>query len=520
MNASTLRQRAEQHALRGEWPEATACFEALLALQPGDADVLLQLSYMASLSGHYRQARHHALAAAAAQPVDPAQVQELIARLRTFNEVRALHDCLTRLQPLARMPLPLLLGFGAQLSYLDEHRAALALLDEAKRRDPAAQAILLARGQVLVFLGRFDEAEADLLACTRRAPGAARAWGLLVTVRRQTAASNHVDSLRRELARPGLRPEDIAELGFALHKSLDDLGEHEGAWTALETACRAKRSTIQYQSQDSVDLVDALRAFPASRPEGDQEREAGPVPIFIVGMHRSGTTLLEQLLQGHRDVRGLGELYDFTTQMREATDHHCRGVIDREIVRRAATVDFAAAGKRYLAGLAWRLGDERFFTDKLPSNFLNVGFICRALPQARILHMRRDPMETCFSNLRELFHEANPYSYDQRELGAFYGQYSRLMAHWSAAYPGRILEVDYAQLVADPEATLRNVAQFCGLSFEPSMLNLTASERGVSTASAVAVRQGIVRPARPKWTPYARHLQPLAAALAEATRHP
>ena len=248
--------------------------------------------------------------------------------------------------------------------------------------------------------------------------------------------------------------------------------------------------------------------------------EAGPVPIFIVGMHRSGTTLLEQLLQGHRDVRGLGELYDFTTQMREATDHHCRGVIDREIVRRAATVDFAAAGKRYLAGLAWRLGDERFFTDKLPSNFLNVGFICRALPQARILHMRRDPMETCFSNLRELFHEANPYSYDQRELGAFYGQYSRLMAHWSAAYPGGILEVDYAQLLADPEATLRNVAQFCGLSFEPSMLNLTASERGVSTASAVAVRQGIVRPASPKWTPYAPHLRPLAAALAEACRHP
>jgi tetratricopeptide (TPR) repeat protein len=246
MNASTLRQRAEQHALRGEWSQATACFEALLALRPGDADVLLQLSYMASLAGNYRRARQRALAAAAAEPVDPAQVQELIARLRTFNEVAALHDCLARLQPVSRMPLPLLLAFGAQLSYLEEHHAALALFDEARRRDPANPAMLVARAQVLIYLGRFDEAKVDLQACMRRAPGMPRAWALLVGVSRQTASANHVDSLRRLLAHPGLRAEDVAELAYALHKSLDDLGDHEGAWTALETACRAKRSTLNY----------------------------------------------------------------------------------------------------------------------------------------------------------------------------------------------------------------------------------------------------------------------------------
>ncbi len=514
MNASTLRQRAEQHALRGEWTAATACFEELLVLRPGDADVLLQLSYMASLAGNYRRARQHALAAAATRPVDPAQVQELIARLRTFNEVPALHDCLARLQPVSRMPLPLLLAFGAQLSYLEEHHAALALFDEARRRDPAAPATLVARAQVLIYLGRLDEAQADLLACTRRAPGMPRAWALLVSVSRQTPSANHVDSLRRLLTHPGLKPEDVAELGYALHKSLDDLGDHEGAWKALELACRARRSTLEYQPLETVHLVDALVNMPLPAAAGANHAPA-PVPIFIVGMHRSGTTLLEQLLQGHSDVRGLGELYDFASQMREATDHHCRGVIDIEIVRRAGNVDFPAVGAGYLGGVAWRLGSERFFTDKLPSNFLHVGFICRALPQARILHMRRDAMETCFSNLRELFHDANPYSYDQQELGAFYRQYQRLMAHWSKVFPGRILDVDYGELVADPEKTLRRVTQFCGLSFEPAMLDLKRSERGVSTASAVAVRQQIVKPVTPKWAPYARQLQPLAAALEE-----
>jgi Sulfotransferase family len=326
-----------------------------------------------------------------------------------------------------------------------------------------------------------------------------------------------VDMIRGMLARASGKAEAVVELAFALHKSLDDLGDYEGAWAALELGCSTKRATLKYRTQDSVHLVDGLMSLPVpgatSPPQGS---DAARIPIFIVGMHRSGTTLLEQLLQGHGQVRGLGELYDFTSQMREATDHHCRGVIDREIVRRSGSIDYAAVGRGYLEGLAWRLGAERFFTDKLPSNFMNAGFICRALPQALILHMRRDPMETCFSNLRELFHEANPYSYDQRELGAFHGQYRRLMAHWSRAFPGRILDVDYAQLVAAPEATLRAVTTFCGLSFEPAMLDLARSGRGVSTASAVAVRQGITARDTPKWAPYAKQLQPLAAALPSA----
>jgi hypothetical protein len=167
--------------------------------------------------------------------------------------------------------------------------------------------------------------------------------------------------------------------------------------------------------------------------------------------------------------------------------------------------------------MEWRLGKARHFTDKLPSNFLNIGFICRALPQAKILHMVRDPVETCFSNLRELFSEVNPYSYDQLELAEFFLQYQRLMRHWHAAYPGRIFDVDYAELTRDPERVLRGVAEFCGFPFEPAMLDLSARSRGIATASAVQVREGVVAREKPKWAPYAEHLRPLLQRL-EAAR--
>ncbi len=301
-------------------------------------------------------------------------------------------------------------------------------------------------------------------------------------------------------------------LYIALHKELDDLGEHEAAWQALQQACQSKRGALKYAAADSRALVDALIAIPHAIPPRGSPMD-GKTPIFIVGMHRSGTTLVEQLLDGSPQVRGVGELYDFTSAMRYATDHHCKGVIDPTIVQRAAGVDFAEVGRRYLDGMAWRLGDEACFTDKLPSNFLNIGFICRALPQARILHMVRDPLETCFSNLRELFSDANPYSYDQAELADYFLQYRRLMAHWHATYPGRILDVDYAELTRDPETVMRKVAEFCGVEYVEAMRDPRSSTRAVATASAVQVRDRVVRREVPKWAPYARHLEPLMAAL-------
>ena len=505
---------AQQQFLRKDWPAARRTLQTILATEPRHPAALLQLSYVESHLGHYRAARACALRAQQAGVQQPQWIADLLARLRTFNEPELLFATLAALPPPSRLPIPLLLTIAAQLNYLNLQEESLPYLAEARAADPDYPPMLLASAQVLIYLGRFEEAEADRLHCLERAPGLAAAYWQLARLRRQTPEANHVDAIRTLMAEGNDDPARTSMLAYALHKELDDLGDHAGAWQALEQACRAKRSRVQYDMAANRRLFDALHALPG-HDEGAMPQAAvgGRVPIFIIGMHRSGTTLLEQVLDGHDQVRGVGELYDFTSQMRYATDHHCRGVIDETIVARADTVDWESVGAGYLGKMEWRLGAERCFTDKLPSNFLNAGFICRALPRAKILHMVRDPVETCFSNLRELFSDANPYSYDPLELADYYRQYRSLMARWHEAWPGRILDVEYSALTREPEPTMRRIAEFCGLDYQPAMLDIQGRERSVATASAVQVRQGIVARDKPKWAPYAGYLQPMIDAL-------
>ncbi|MET0533702.1 MAG: sulfotransferase [Steroidobacter sp.] len=499
---------AEALAAKRDWDGAIAAYESVLAHAPNEPYTLVQLSYIYSLRGHYRRAESFAVAAARTGTTDATILAELLPRLRTFNQAAELLACIERLGPLDQIPIPLLIAIGAQLSYLNLPERAIAYLDEARRADPDYPTTLLARTQILTYLGRFDDAEQDVARAIRRAPEIAQGYWLRAGLRRQSAERNHVDAIKRELVRPGRTADDIALLSFALHKELDDLRRYDEAWTALLQGCRAKRSRLNYDARGMKQVFAALSTFePASL--GSDETVSGPTPIFIVGMHRSGTTLLEQMFAGHADVTALGELYDFTSAMRYTTDHHCKGVIDATLVERAHGVDLSAAGKRYLDGVAWRVNGAGYFTDKLPSNFLNIGFIAHALPQAKILHMVRDPVEICFSNLRELFSDANPYSYDLQELGDYYDWYAGLMKHWHSRFPGRILDVEYARLLVEPELQLRRVAEFCGLPFDSKMLELGSRDRGVVTASAVQVRDGIRIRERPKWAPYERGLAPL-----------
>ncbi|WP_116810993.1 tetratricopeptide repeat-containing sulfotransferase family protein [Steroidobacter cummioxidans] len=497
---------AEALAARQDWDGAIAAYEKVLEQVPDEPYTLVQLSYMYSLRGNYRRAEDFALAAARTGTIDEKILTELLPRLRTFNKVPELLACIERAGPLTRMSIPLLIAAGAQLSYLNLPERAIAYLDEARRADPDYPTTLLARTQILTYLGRFDDAEQDVERAIRRAPEIAQGYWLRAGLRRQTVERNHVDVIRRELTRPGRSAEDIAALSFALHKELDDLQRYDEAWLALMQGCRARRSRLNYDAGRMKRLFDDLSIFEAASAT---TAETGLIPIFIVGMHRSGTTLLEQMLAGHPAVAALGELYDFTSAMRHTTDHHCKGVIDATLVARARSADLSVAGMRYLDGIRWRLGGSRYFTDKLPSNFLNIGFIAHALPQAKILHMVRDPVETCFSNLRELFSDANPFSYDLGELADYYEWYAGLMKHWHARFAGRILDVEYAQLLANPELQLRRVTEFCGLPFDPAMLELGSRRRGVVTASAVQVRSSVQIRDIPKWAPYERRLTPL-----------
>jgi tetratricopeptide (TPR) repeat protein len=514
LSIATLIQQAQGAAARGDWTAARQGFQQALALRPSDVGLMLQYSQAASQSGHYRQARESTLAAARASATncDPMLALQVASRLRLFNEGQGLLDGLQRFLPVQRMPLPLLLGYAAQLSYLNLQERALELLDEAWRADPDYPPTLVSRAQVLIYLGRFDAARADLQQCLRRAPELGQAWWLLARLSSAVDAPGQIDALRRRLANTTASRRDVAFLQSALHQHLDRLGDHAAAWQAMQLANAAMREQVRHDPAQTQRLFDALLAR-QPRVDASAVPDASRVPIFIVGLHRSGTTLLEQLLEGHDDVQGMGELYDFTSQLRWASDHHCRGVLDQVVVERSARLDMGMVGSGYLRGLEWRLGKTRHFTDKLPSNLLNVGLICEALPQAKILRMVRDPVETCFSNLRELFSDVNPWSYDPLEMADYHHQSERLAAHWHQAYPGRMLDVDYGALTREPRAELVRVTDFCGLALQAPMLDIGSRTRAVATASAIQARGAVKALDTPKWAPYAQPLAPMIQRL-------
>lgn len=507
-----LDERARRHAEAGNWDAARVDWLGALAVDPDSMGVMLELSYVESLSDRYRAAREWVLCAARKAPRSTGDILALLQRLRTFNEASILHAVAGNLLDDPGTPHEVLLECARQLGNLNDFDLALRCAERATAIAPGDPQARLLRGQLLANHGRIAEAAEDFNLALGRNPRIATGWWKLARLRKQTPESNHIARLRALLATPGLHPDDVAALARALHKELDDTGDHEGAWWALELLCKASRAIQRYDPAETRALVDALVAWSPVAPEPGRPA-TDRTPVFIVGMHRSGTTLLEQMLDANPQVRGIGEIYDFTSEMRYATDHHCRIPVDLAIVSRARHVRFDEIGRRYLDGVAWRLGGETHFTDKQPVNFFNLGFICQALPQAKILHMVRDPVETCFSNLRELFSDVNRHSYDQLELADYFLQYRRLMAHWHATFPGRVLDVDYARLTADPEPVMREVAAFCGLDYVEGMSSTGSSTRAVSTASAIQVREEVSARGIPKWAPYARQLRPLIGAL-------
>lgn len=512
-DVTAMLRAGEQAVASKNWPLARQRFKDVLAVAE-HPDALVHLSYLESIGGQYRAGLDYALRAFRVRPRNPASLLKILNRLRNFNQTWAIRELIDQEPGLGLLEPKALHAVSAQLSYIGDQEQARHFLTLALARQPANPPVLLARGQINTFLGRFDEAEADLLACLKLAPRLGAAWWTLSGLRKQTADSNHVDAIRRELA-VAASDAERTYLASALHKEYDDLGDIPAACEMLTLANQAKRREVEYSDAASRALFDRITAIDFSRRPDAPVRDLGFTPVFIVGMFRSGTTLLEQLLGGNPNLLNAGELYDVPSSLRLATDYQCPSLLDEEMVKRGERADYALIADSYARGVAWRAKGYTHVTDKLPPNFLNLGFICKALPQARIVHMVRDPIETCFSNLRELFSGAGTYSNDQRELAAYYRRYHALMAHWRRQFPGRILDVHYADLTADTASVMQRVAAHCGLDFLPTMVDPRSGSRSVTTASAVQVRSPVIKRTVPKWDPYRAYLQPLITGLGD-----
>jgi tetratricopeptide (TPR) repeat protein len=397
---------------------------------------------------------------------------------------------------------------------LNLHAESLALMERARALGFDNPDFRYFRAIQLQFNGRVAEAEAELEACLKLGPTFGRASLTLARLRKWTKDANHLEFIRQRLETVKHGTEDHAAFEFAQYKELEDLGRYEEAWGALQRANAVMHERLKHHVQDEEELFDAVIA----RCDGEFTRTPahrfdGPMPIFIVGMPRSGTTLLERILGNHSQVMPAGELADFSRQWRWVADRHGHRLLDTALVEAAGETDFAEVGRRYLEQTQWRAGGRPYYVDKLPPNFMLAGFIRRALPQAKIVHMSREPMDLCFSNYRALFGDAFAYSYDLDALAAHHRQYRRLMAHWHAVMPGAIHDVDYAALVQDTEAATRALLAHCGVPFEAGCLDTADNPAPVATLSSAQVREPIHRRALGEWKPYAAQLTALRQAL-------
>jgi Sulfotransferase family len=237
-------------------------------------------------------------------------------------------------------------------------------------------------------------------------------------------------------------------------------------------------------------------------------------PIFIVGLHRSGTSLLERILSGHPDIADAGETYVFSAQLCYSANHMCKQITDEVIATRASNLDYTTIGRGFLDKMRRRSLGKSFITEKQNPNFILLGPIAKALTQAKILHMRRSPIDTCFSNLRMLFTNEAAYSYDQVHMADFYKIYHDMMAHWRAVLPDRVFDIEYDEMVREPEVQARRIAAHCGLEFHDEMLQVGRNSGVVATASANQIREGIVTNRGGLWRSYERHLSPMIDRLA------
>jgi tetratricopeptide (TPR) repeat protein len=399
---------------------------------------------------------------------------------------------------------------AATLGRLGEFDGAIALYEEVLRRSPAQPRVWMSFGHVLKTVGR----QADGIAAYRKAielrPTLGEAWWSLANLKTVEFSDADIAAMEAAQRSPKLADDDRLHLDFALGKAMHDSGRPAEAFDHYACGNALRLKMHPYRAGEVSRMVDeSIEAFTADAFAGRGGGCDSADPIFIVGMPRAGSTLVEQILSSHSLVEGTSELPDLPAVVREAGRHPKSLLKLSEGERRER-------GEEYLkrASVQRRTG-RPFFIDKLPNNWMFVSAIQLLLPNARIVDVRRHPLACCFSNFRQHFARGQNFTYDLDDLGRYYSDYVRLMAHVDCVLPGRVHRVIYERLVEDTEAEVRALLAHCGLEFEESCLEFHKTERAVRTASSEQVRRPIYREATDEWRYYEPWLGPLKSALGE-----
>ena len=407
---------------------------------------------------------------------------------------------------------------AAILAHLGEYAESIHVYEAVLKEYPAQPKVWMSYGHSLKTAGRTDDSIAAYRRAVAMQPTLGEAWWSLANLKTFRFASEDVAALRAALARNDLAPDDQLHFDFALGKALEDLGAYEESFAHYAAGSRIRQSLTHYDADENTSQVCRARAMYTAEFFAARAGGGAPAadPIFIVGLPRAGSTLLEQILASHPLVEGTMELPDIPNIARELVGRRTRGAEPRypAVVEPLTHAQLRALGERYLAQTRLqRKSAAPYFVDKMPNNFLHLRLIHLVLPNARIVDARRHPLGCCFSGFKQHFARGQGFSYSLTDIGRYYRDYVELMAHFDRVLPGRVHRVFYERMIDDTESEVRRLLDYCGLPFDERCLKFYENERAVRTASSEQVRRPIYREGVDHWKHYARWLGPLKEAL-------
>jgi tetratricopeptide (TPR) repeat protein len=502
---------------QGEFDRAEAMARRAIELNPGLTDAYINLAGVETARHRHLEALHtlDALLALA-----PGHARALAAKALTLKDLDRLDEALAwanRASVVAPDAPESHNAIGQVFQAMGQYEPALAAYERgANLPGPAQMDAIANRGSLFLEFGRQDEARQSMEEAAQAFPNSPGILYGQTELRRFEADDPLIGKMSALLAREGITLSDRATLHFGLAKAMLDIGDSAQAFRHYDEGNRLKRSTFDYDPDASARWMASIGAtFTAEHLESKAAGGArSDLPVFVVGMPRSGTTLVEQIIASHPMAHGAGELKRLHA-IAEQTGRFPDSIAD------LTAAESRTLGEAYLDYIAPLAAGRPRVVDKMPSNFLYCGLIRLILPDARIVHCRRDPVDTCLSCYTKLFVGEQSFSYDQRELGRYHRAYQALMAHWRAILPAsHFLEVDYEAVVEDIEGQTRRILDFLGLPFDEACLRFHETRRPVRTASVNQVRQPLYSTSVGRWRKHAPQLQPLLQALAGPAQAP
>lgn len=403
-------------------------------------------------------------------------------------------------------------AIAAILSLCDDQELAIPLAQKAVELAPDNPGYLYNLAAMQRMAGQIKLAEKNCDHVIELNPNDYRAYYTRSDLRRQTADKNHITEMEG-LLNHGIR-EWRGELlvCFALAKECSDIEAHGRSFSYLKRACDLQRKHTDYDVSDDIETIRKITSLHSEQAFANgRAGHSSKEPIFIVGLPRTGTTLVERIVGSHSQVFAAGELQDFAAVLVKAVQGTGgeQQLSKEDLVRKSLELDFSSLGAAYIQSTRPRTGETPRFIDKLPLNYLYCGLIHAALPNAKIIGLNRNPMDACFAVYRMMFNSAYPFAYDLEDLGRYYMAWHGLMKHWQRELGDALLMVDYEKLVHDQEQVSRDIINFCDLDWENVCLDFHKNETASSTASAVQVRQPVYTSSIGRWRHYETQLQPL-----------